>query len=188
MNADMPHAKHKKFQAQNLQGFTLIELLVTIAILAILLTIAVPSFTSFIINAELRGTVSTLQTDAMNARAEAVKLAKTVVVKPTTTSAGWVGGWQTVVQDSAGVDTKTLTVRDAASSWLTAGTGNGSSAPLDGIRYNSAGFATTVAGAFLAGCVRFNAVATLKSSGIVLDAAGRPRVWKGATTDTNCSS
>ena len=165
-------------------GFTAIEMLVTMAILGILVAIAVPNLTSFVVNADLRGAVSTLQTDAMNARSEAIKLARPVIVRPTFPSIGWIGGWQIIVLDTAGVEATTLVIREATPSSLALGTG--SSTPLDTIRYDSAGFARTSTGSFLAGCVRFDAAATSKSSGIVLDAAGRPRVWRGNTSDSVC--
>lgn len=54
-------------------GFTLIELLVTIIILAILLSIAVPNFVTFVQNNRLVGQTNDLVTSLNYARSEAIK-------------------------------------------------------------------------------------------------------------------
>ncbi|CAG9932152.1 GspH/FimT family pseudopilin [Candidatus Nitrotoga arctica] len=54
-------------------GLTLIELLVTIAILAILLSIAVPNFITFVQNSRLVGQTNDLVTALNYARSEAIK-------------------------------------------------------------------------------------------------------------------
>lgn len=161
----------------------MLELVITVAILAILLTLAVPNMIGFIVNAELRGAVNTLQADVMNARSEAVKLARPVVVRPIAAGSGWIGGWQTVVLDNAGNDSQVLVGRDALSDNLAISTNSVNSI----IRYDSAGYARTSAGAFLAGCVLFTATKTARSSGLIIDAAGRPRVCKGALATPCCT-
>lgn len=162
----------------------MIELMITIALLAILLGLAIPSMTSFLVNSELRSAVNTLQADTMNARSEAIKLARPVVVRPVDVGNGWVGGWQTVVLDTAGNDAQILVTRDAYSaSYLSVGANSVNSM----IRYDSAGFARTAAGAFLAGCVLFNAPKTSRSTGLIIDAAGRPRVCKGDLSTPCCA-
>lgn len=164
------------------QGFTLIELIVTIAILAILLAIAVPNMRSFIVNSELRGSINTLQSDAMNARTEAIRLATPVVVRPVTLADGWKSGWQTVVTDVKGNDTRVLTTRDSLSDALSTATSTG----FQLIRYDSAGFGRTSTGAFLAGCVAFSAAYTGRQSGVVFDASGRPRICTASSPATCC--
>lgn len=54
-------------------GYTLADLLVTLAVLAILLTGAVPVFTDLLDNQRLRATAQQIATDLRYARAEAVK-------------------------------------------------------------------------------------------------------------------
>ena len=160
------------------RGFTLIELLVTMSILAILAAAAIPSLTSFVVNAQLRGAVGTLQTDVMNARSEAIRSAKTVIVKPVATT-GFSSGWRIVRLDNAGAEVETLVTRDAFSDYLAIGKNNLS----DGaIRYDSAGFAREATGGFLAGCVRVDAAYTVRSAALYIDAAGRPRTCTAATT------
>lgn len=77
------------------QGFTLIELMVTISIAAILLGIAIPSFTSTITSNRLTTNANELVTALNLARSEAIKRGQHVVVKKT--GPNWENGWQVFV-------------------------------------------------------------------------------------------
>lgn len=84
------------------QGFTLIELIVTIAVLAVLVTLAVPSFTSVINNNRLAANANELVASLQLARTEAVRRNTRVTVCRTTDGATCAGagawsGWLTVV-------------------------------------------------------------------------------------------
>jgi len=60
-------------------GFTLIELMVTITLLAILLSMAMPSFTTWVRNAQVRTVSDALQNGLRLAQAEAVRRHRQVV-------------------------------------------------------------------------------------------------------------
>lgn len=61
-------------------GFTLIELMVTISLLAILVTLAVPAFTAWIRNAQIRSAAEALQGGIRTAQAEALRRNRQVVM------------------------------------------------------------------------------------------------------------
>jgi type IV fimbrial biogenesis protein FimT len=60
-------------------GFTLVELMVTISLLAILLALAAPSFTTWIRNAQVRTVSDSLQNGIRLAQAEAIRRHRQVV-------------------------------------------------------------------------------------------------------------
>jgi type IV fimbrial biogenesis protein FimT len=64
-----PFARSSPFD----QGFTLIELMVTIALAAILLSVAVPSFSQLVAKMRVEGLANNLATDLQLARSEALQ-------------------------------------------------------------------------------------------------------------------
>jgi type IV fimbrial biogenesis protein FimT len=93
--------------SSNIKGFTLVELMVTLAIAAILLTMAVPSFSEFVKNNRLITLNNDLVTALNLARSEAIKRGDRVTVCKSSNqlscsgSGSWDQGW-IVFADVAG--------------------------------------------------------------------------------------
>jgi type IV fimbrial biogenesis protein FimT len=73
-------------------GFTLIELMVTLTVVAILLTLAIPSFTGMIDKNRLKNAAETLYADLQFARAEAIKRNKKIRVSFFSNGSTWCYG------------------------------------------------------------------------------------------------
>ena len=72
--------QHRLHAMQKLRGFTLIEVLVTIAIVAILVRLAAPSFKSMIQSNTMSSNVNSFLADVRYARSEAIKRGGNVVM------------------------------------------------------------------------------------------------------------
>lgn len=79
------------------KGFTLVEMMVVIAVLGILLTIAIPSYTAFIDRQRVKRAADTIQAFLVNAKSEAVKRNATVrtVFQSSNSGATWCIGMTT---------------------------------------------------------------------------------------------
>lgn len=82
------------------KGFTLIELMVTLAVLAIFLSIALPSFTGFIRSNSAESQRAALVSSLGLARSEAIRRGTQVRVSPVS-STNWSRGWRVWVDTNA---------------------------------------------------------------------------------------
>jgi type IV fimbrial biogenesis protein FimT len=80
-------------KAQFVKGFTLVELMVTISIAAIILAIAIPSFTRFMDDNAIRGACEELRNSLSLARNEGIRGSRLVHVAPSCTGKDWSDGW-----------------------------------------------------------------------------------------------
>jgi type IV fimbrial biogenesis protein FimT len=93
------------------RGFTLVELVVTIALLAILTMLAIPSFSEVLRQWRRDSATRELSTSLQIARSEAVKTSRQTVICPSvdqtacTASNEWNTGWIVFVDDGAGTQT-----------------------------------------------------------------------------------
>lgn len=97
------------YMKQSLRGFTLIEMMVTIAVMAILLSLAVPSFRESALTSQLRSASTELLSAANLARSESVKRRATVNLCVSNSdqtacgAGGWHQGWIVMVPGTGAV-------------------------------------------------------------------------------------
>ena len=110
---------HKNLAGQSKQqGMTLVELVIGVAILGIISAIAVPSYTEYIANAQIRTTTESIRNGLQVARAEAVKRNATVAFTLNSTDTSWVVGCPTV-RANCPATIQTKTAREGGSTTVT---------------------------------------------------------------------
>lgn len=136
----------------------MIELMVTMAVLAILATIAAPNVTSWILSTRVKAAATDMYGTLIFARSEAIKRSANVSVVPIS---AWQGGWQV----TAG--TTVLKQQDALAPTLTI------VGPAGAITYQRDGRLSTSATTFT-----FSAPSNpnVKSKSVVVDLSGRASV------------
>lgn len=150
-----------------MRGFTLIELLVTLAVAAILLTVAVPNFQMFVMNSRMASQANEIVGALSLARSEAVKRGAQVSVcassNGSTCAGSWTQGW--VVRDASGP----IRVQSALTGGSTLSAG-----AVTSITYTPNGRTTLAAATTLTLCPPVPA--TVKGRAIQVELTGRPYV------------
>lgn len=177
-------------------GFTLIELMVTVAIAAVLLVVAVPSFVSYQRSSELTSVANSFVAGVNAARGEAMKRGMNAMLVPAS-GTSWSSGWTVFVdQDrSGGLNTGDFTViqQPALPAYFSAtGQGTASETPPY-IMFDASGYAKTKTAGFGALTMTIarndlsGTVLTEQTRRIVIARSGRARACKPAT-DSTCTA
>lgn len=139
-------------------GFTLLELIITVSIAAILIAVAVPSFSNIIKDNRLTSHINDFIVDANLARSEAMKSGTRVTMCPKNTAGtgcttNWENGWIIFKDENANAtvdgEEKAMRVHEAlAGSSITLRSSGDTNEYLS---FNSQGLAKTSSGATLTG-------------------------------------
>ena len=197
--------KHS-LRMERTRGFTLIELVVTMAIAAVLMMVAVPSFVNFQRNSQLTSLTNSLVASIYAARGEAMKTGFNAFVVPTANGSDWTTGWIVFVDHngdgsfSAADDTLVQTQPALESYFTVSGTGSSGETPAY-IMFSSSGysktksgssFGTGVFGALTMSIARSDAPASAvyeETRRITISSTGRLRTCKPlSATDNNCKA
>lgn len=81
-----------------LKGFTIIELMIVVGVLAILVSLAAPSFREIIASQRIRAGASALYDTLLLARSEAIKRNSAITVQPN--SNDFAKGWEVLLADN----------------------------------------------------------------------------------------
>ena len=149
------------------RGFTLIEMMVVVALVAILGTIAVPSFRDLLLNQRLASNTSDFVAALSLARTEAMKRSQKVALDPI--GKDWSDGWEVAVTTSG--QREVLRTFDGLRSGVAVDSGATTGGLKSALAYDANGFLSGKS----AGCLTLKAETGRRSS-IVLATSGRPKV------------
>ena len=149
------------------QGFTLIEMIFTVVILAILISLAAPSFSELVRDQRVKTAVGDVHAALIYARSEAIKRNANVDVVPVDAS-NWASGWQiTTINPAPPPAALILKTQDPLSGLAIAG-------PAGTLSFRGDGRLTVAAN------VSFDAQSSESASTTVrcvrLDVSGRPNI------------
>ncbi len=162
----MTKARTSSFRTRrNSSGFTLIELMLVVALMAILFTVAVPNFTSFIRNQQVKAASFELYSVLTYARSEALKLNQNVIVNAK--EGIWNNGW----------DLKAANAPSGSEPILTSGTKTGITivADVNSVTYRPDGRTNTIDRVEFIVCDSKGSASVLRRL-VRVDTSGRPNL------------
>ena len=165
-------------------GFTLLEMLVAMAIGAVLLSVALPSFQSLMGSSQMTATANTLVHSLQTSRSEAIKRARSVglctssnsmTANPSCTNGvGYDAGWIVYVDDNGngsrdGAEDLVLQVEERSGAF----TFTPDAAFSDQVYFNDAGYSTNVADIPLSGRIAIDYGSGIELREVIISANGR---------------
>lgn len=131
----MTKTARKLMHPRKERGFTMVELMITVLVLAILTTVGLPAYRSFVVSQRIKSASFDLIASLSMARSEAIK--RNVSVDVTPTGGSWLNGWTLVLSGTA----TTLNNKQALGSGLSISCFSGSNpvTPCPTVTYNSSG-------------------------------------------------
>ena len=139
---------NSNISANHDRGFTLIELVITVALMAIMLAVATPSFVSYQRNSELVNIANNFLAALNAARSEGMKRNMYAMVVPINNDNDWSSGWVVFVDVNADgeYDSGDIVVlrEEALPSYISI-SGNGSTSETKShVRYDGSGFSRPI--------------------------------------------
>jgi len=173
------------------RGFTLIELMVVLALVAILASLATPSYRSFMVNQQLTSASSDFLASMLQARSEAMRRGLPVSILPTN-GTSWDSGWYLTVANNSCAPTGTtfgnrealtsmVTIKTSTNAVSTGVTNKSFVSTNPSFTYSPVGFpVTSCASPYYSGAMNgrmvFQATETSREKQIVVSNSGRARI------------
>lgn len=188
--------QHFYYRRSLTSGFTLIEFLVTLAVLGVLGSLAAPSFTTYLRNAQLTSTANSFLSIVNAARSEGMKRNLNAYVTPSNGLNDWTVGWKAFVDVDFSGDFSSADIlvaeHGSLPEYLTI-TANGTAAVSSSyILYDGSGFSKTKDGGFGASTLTFQRTDNTEFSNIrriKIASTGRIRVCTPkSNTDNSCKN